>query len=151
MNGGRRYGRTKARGQAIASAPILVGAGIVLLTALIWELVHWSYQGLLSGKDAHIVPLDRRLADYRDHLNGASPEEARRRIDALEVEVKTLHIRLTPRRLTGAQRSPYRTALAGHQAHPHAASLSPLRTAAATVKPSRLKLQRPCALLTTGR
>ena len=94
--------RQEAR--AIASAPILVGAGIVLLTALIWGCMHWSYQGLLSGKDAHIVSLDCRLADYRDHLNGASPEEARRRIDALEVEVKTLHIRLTPRRLTGAQR-----------------------------------------------
>ena len=94
--------RQEAR--AIASAPILVGSGIVLLTALIWGLMHWSYQGLLSGKDAHIVSLDRRLADYRDHLNGASPEEARRRIEALEVEVRTLHIRLTPRRLTGAQR-----------------------------------------------
>lgn len=90
--------------KAIGSAPILLGSVIVLLIALIWGFMHWSYHSLLSGKDAHITSLDRRLADYRDSLNGASPEEVRRRIEALEVELKTLHIRLTPRRLTAAQR-----------------------------------------------
>lgn len=94
----------KREAKAIRSAPILLGFLIVLLIALIWSFIHWSYQTGSSRKEAHIASLERQLTNYRDNLNGASGEEARRQIEALEMELKTLHIRLTPRRLTAAQR-----------------------------------------------
>jgi hypothetical protein len=94
----------KRQAKALASAPIVFGAILVLLVALIWGFVHWSYRGLLSGKDAQIASLERRLDDYRNSVDGASPEEARRRMESLETELSTLRIRLTQRRLTPAQR-----------------------------------------------
>ena len=94
----------KREANALASAPIVFSAILVLLIALIWGFVHWSYHGLLSRKDAHIASLERRLEDYRNSLDRASPEKARRRIEALETELNTLRIRLMHRRLTPAQR-----------------------------------------------
>lgn len=90
--------------KAIGSAPILLLFVIVLLIASIWSLMHLSYRTVLTRNDAHIASLERQLADYRENLDGASGEEARRRIQALELELNILHIRLTPRRLTSAQR-----------------------------------------------
>ena len=94
----------KRETKAVGSAPIVFGAIVLLLVALIWGFMHWSYRAVLSGKDAQITSLERGLDEYRDKLDRASPDEARRRIEALEAELKTLRIRLTPRRLTPAQR-----------------------------------------------
>ncbi len=94
----------KREAKAVSSAPIFVGALTMVLIVLIWFVVHWSYRSVLSNKNSYIASLERRVADYRETLNGASPEQARRRIEAMELELKTLHIRLAPRRLTAAQR-----------------------------------------------
>jgi hypothetical protein len=94
----------KREARAISSAPILLGSIIILLIVLTWGFTHWAYWGLISARNSHIASLERRVADYRNNLNGASPEEARQRMEALELEVKTLHIRLSPRRLTPVQR-----------------------------------------------
>ncbi len=44
----------------------------------------WSYSGVLASKNGQIELKDRQLADYRDKLKGATPEEAKAKIDALE-------------------------------------------------------------------
>ena len=94
----------KRQTKALASAPIILCAVVLLLAGLIWSLVHWSYRTVLAGKNAYVASLEGRLADYESSVNGASPAEARRRIDAMENELTALRIRLTPRRLTSAQR-----------------------------------------------
>lgn len=104
--------------RAMGSAPIALSAVIILLVASIWGAIHWSYRMVLAGKDAHIASIERQLADYRDKLNGASPEEARGRIEALEADLKMLRIRLTPRRLTLAQRE----AISDHSLRPSGTS-----------------------------
>jgi hypothetical protein len=98
------FERLRLEAKAVASAPTLLAAVIVVVTAVVWGALHWSYRAILSEKDAHIASLERRLADYRDNLSGAAPDEAKRRIETLEAEVEMLRLRLQPRRLTPIQR-----------------------------------------------
>jgi hypothetical protein len=96
--------RLRKEATAVASAPFLL-AGIVLFAAVvIWLALHWSYRAVLAGKDSHIAMLERRAAEYRESLRGATPDEAERKIEALEAELKTLRLRLQPRQLPAAQR-----------------------------------------------
>lgn len=100
--------RERLRGEAmkLASGPVVLAFLVVvaLAVAVIWGITQWSYGALLASKDARIAILEHRLAEYREHLNGATPDEARQRIEALENEGKALRLRLQPRRLTTSQR-----------------------------------------------
>jgi len=98
------FERLRQEAAAIVSAPILAGAILAVALAVMWLALHWSYRAALENKDNHIAFLERRLSEYRDRLNGATPDEARKRIDTLDAEVKTLRLRLQPRQLTQAQR-----------------------------------------------
>jgi hypothetical protein len=89
---------------AIASAPLLFAVAVLALAAVVWGVLHLSYQAVLSSKDRHIAALERRIAEYRDVVAGATPDEARRRIEAMELELTTLRLRLQPRRITAEQR-----------------------------------------------
>lgn len=104
MAEGEGSDRLRQEARAIASAPILAATILVTALVVIWAVLHWSYRTALSNKDSHIAFLERRVADYRDRLGGATPDDAKRRIDALEAELKALRIRLQPRRLTPSQR-----------------------------------------------
>jgi hypothetical protein len=90
--------------KVVAAAPILFAGIVAVAAVVIWGVLHWSYQATLSAKDRHVAMLERRVAAYRESASGATPDEARRRIEALETELKTLRLRLQPRRLTAAQR-----------------------------------------------
>jgi hypothetical protein len=90
--------------KAVASAPFLLAAIVLSALVAIWGALHWSYRATLSAKDRHIVVLERRVAEYRESVSGVTPDEAKRRIEALEIELKTLRLRLQPRRLTATQR-----------------------------------------------
>jgi hypothetical protein len=68
----------------VAAAPIPFAITVAIAGGLIWLAVGWSYSSILSGKSAQIELQDRQLADYREKLKGASPEEAKAKIDALE-------------------------------------------------------------------
>ena len=116
----------KRQAQAIGSAPIALAVLVVLVTAIVWGIMHWAYGGILTSKDAHIASLERRVADYRDSVSGASPEDARRRIDALETQLHALQLQLTPRRLNPAQRQ----AISDHSRRPAG---SPSRNITVTV------------------
>jgi hypothetical protein len=96
--------RLRKEATTVASAPLLLASVVLLAIVVIWGALHWSYRAVLAGKDSHIAMLERRVAEYRESLRGAAPDEAERRIEALETEVKTLRLRLHPRRLTAVQR-----------------------------------------------
>jgi hypothetical protein len=74
--------------------PILVG-----IVVLEWAILSFWYSGRLASKEAEIRLQDRQLADYRDKLHGASPDEAKARMDALEKRFRQIE----PRRLTDDQ------------------------------------------------
>jgi hypothetical protein len=57
---------------------------IVLMVGAVWIVVNWSYSGVLASKNGQIELQDRQLADYKQKLDGATPEQARAKIDALE-------------------------------------------------------------------
>jgi len=86
-----------------AMAPLLLVSTIVIAGA-IWGAVHLSYRTILGNKDRHIALLERRVAEFRDAVSGATADEARRRIEAMELELQTLRLRVHPRRLTQEQR-----------------------------------------------
>ena len=90
--------------RAVMSAPVLFVLTVLVLVAVVWGALHLSYRTILSNKDRHIATLERRIADYRAAVNGATPDEAGRRIDAMELELKALRLRLQPRRITSEQR-----------------------------------------------
>ncbi|HEX2215611.1 MAG TPA: hypothetical protein VHG27_02780 [Xanthobacteraceae bacterium] len=96
--------KIREEARAVASAPILSAIALALSLAIIWGIVHWSYGAALENRDNHIAQLERRVSEYRDKLNGATPDEAKKRIEGLETEITTLRVRLQPRRLTPVQR-----------------------------------------------
>jgi hypothetical protein len=98
------WDRLRQEASALASAPALVAAALLVGIALVWLVLHWTYGKILSDKDNHIMLLERSVADYRDAVDGATPEDARQRIEALRKEAASLRLRLQPRRLTPAQR-----------------------------------------------
>src|SRR6266403_1033215 len=61
---------------------------LVLMVGAVWVAFSWAYGGVLASKNGQIELQDRQLADYRDKLKGATPEEAKAKIDALEDKVR---------------------------------------------------------------
>jgi hypothetical protein len=61
---------------------------LVLIIGTVWWVMDWRYGGVLASKSGQIELQDRQLADYRDKLKGATPEEAKAKIDALEDKVR---------------------------------------------------------------
>jgi hypothetical protein len=76
-------------------------AGIVVsIFVVAWLGVNYLYSVQLTNKDETIKLLDRQVADYKDKLQGATPDQAKARIDELEKRL----VRLEPRGFTGDQR-----------------------------------------------
>lgn len=74
---------------------------LLLMFGAVWWLMNWRYGGIISHKDSEISLLKGQRDDYKDKLSGATPDQAKARIDALETRLAALE----PRRLTADQRS----------------------------------------------
>jgi hypothetical protein len=61
---------------------------LVLITGAIWVVFNWSYGAILASKNSQIELQDRQLADYRQKLDGASPDQAKAKIEALEHTIR---------------------------------------------------------------
>jgi hypothetical protein len=61
---------------------------LVLMAAVIWLMFTWSYGSVLASKNSQIELQDRQLADYKQKLDGATPDQARAKIEALERRVR---------------------------------------------------------------
>lgn len=84
----------------IKANPATFIAIFVAIVLVVWFIFKFSYSRVLASKNAQIELQDRQLADYRDKLHGASPQEAKARIDTLEERLRQFE----PRRLTDDQR-----------------------------------------------
>src|SRR3954470_18357154 len=83
---------------------------LVLMFGAVWWLMDWRYGGVISHKDSEINLLKGQRDDYKDKLSGATPDQAKARIDALEARLAAVE----PRRLTDAQRTTLKVQLAPH-------------------------------------
>ena len=81
---------------------------LVLMTGVIWIVVNWSYSGVLGSKNAQIELQDRQLSDYREKLKGASPEQAKAKIDTLEEQARSTRTTNPPTSSTKASSEPSR-------------------------------------------
>jgi hypothetical protein len=76
---------------------------LVLMIGVVWIVTQWNYSGVLASKNGQIELQDRQLADYRGKLQGATPDQAKARIDALEARLRRME-EAGPRSLTPEQR-----------------------------------------------
>lgn len=63
---------------------------VVLIILTVWTVVNWSYSGVISSKNGQIELQDRQLADYREKLKGATPDQAKDKIDVLERTIRKM-------------------------------------------------------------
>ena len=55
---------------------------------MVWTTLDWADSARLKNKDEEIGLLVRQRDEYKDKLGGASPDQAKARIDALEARLK---------------------------------------------------------------
>jgi hypothetical protein len=82
--------------RTVTRAPLTFST-ILVVAALIAGAAVWAFRG-----EADL--LRRELADYRQKLHGASPDEAKMALETLTDEVTALEAQLRPRRLQSQQR-----------------------------------------------
>jgi hypothetical protein len=83
-----------------------------------WFLIRWHINGQfetrISNSQSTIDLQDRQLQDYKDKLDGATPDAAKARIDALEERIDQILTKVaavTPRQATAEQRQVLAAAL----------------------------------------
>lgn len=74
--------------QIIVAAPVSFALVSLLIIAIVWAIVNWSYSAILSSKNAQIELLNGRLGAYEDKLRGATPEQAAGELARLRAEVE---------------------------------------------------------------
>jgi hypothetical protein len=67
----------------IAEAPLVFGAAVLFLGAIIGAALKWRYSGIIKYRN-------RIIALYKARLNGATPDRAKAKIDSLEGQVVSL-------------------------------------------------------------
>jgi hypothetical protein len=91
----------------IAHAPVTFLASILVAAFLIWKIIQWQYGVQLTNTKSTLTLRDAQLQDYKDKLSGATPDEAKARMDALETRLDEIVPRIAalgPRRISSAQR-----------------------------------------------
>jgi|SRR5271166_716537 len=74
----------------IKATPYPFIMAVAIATAAVWVIVNYVYRTTILSKDAQLELANRQIADYKQKLDGASPDGAKARIDALEKEVANL-------------------------------------------------------------
>jgi hypothetical protein len=70
---------------------------LVLMVGALWIVFSWSYGSVITSKNGQLELQDRQLADYKQKLDGASPDQAKAKIEALEHTIRvTVGARWTP-------------------------------------------------------
>src|SRR5665213_3041205 len=88
-----------AEWRVLTGAPLLTFGLVVAMLALGYLAAKWRFGAKMDAMEERLRHKDDRLKEYDDKLKGASPDEARARLDALEAQVRALG----PRRLTAEQ------------------------------------------------
>jgi hypothetical protein len=91
----------------VAHAPVPLLAALIALGIVILWLARWRFRTRIETLRSLADLREAQLQDYKDKLNGASSDQARARMDALEsrlFEVLAQVASLAPRNLTDQQR-----------------------------------------------
>ena len=76
--------------RVIGDAPLVFGGAILVIALAIWWILSWRYSGIIKNRE-------RTIALYKNRLGGASPDEAKAKIDSLEGQIWTLKDRVWPK------------------------------------------------------
>ena len=79
----------------LIGAPFTFVLGFSASASLVWLALSWRYGGVIETLKARIAARDDQIAEYKSKLAGATPDQARALIDALEARLR----RLEPRRI----------------------------------------------------
>jgi len=74
----------------IAVAPLIFGAAVFFLGAIIWAVLRWRYSTMIAQRN-------RIIALYKARLDGATPDQAKAKMDSLEGQVRSLKNREWPK------------------------------------------------------
>jgi hypothetical protein len=77
---------------------------VVLIIGAVWWLMNWRYGSIIANRDSEIALLKGQRDDYKDKLSGATPDQAKNRVDDLERRIALLAKQVEPRSLTTDQR-----------------------------------------------
>ena len=88
--------------KTLRAAPASSIAIILGVFAVVWIAMDWRYAGIIANRDGIIASRDAAIKlietqrdDYKDKLGGASPDQAKSRMDALEKANTNLSSRLS--------------------------------------------------------
>jgi hypothetical protein len=81
----------------LTNAPVPFFMSLAVIAMVIWLALAWGY-----GRELSL--LKQQVADYKDKLSGATPDQAKARIDELERKLTVLERQVIGRRLTPEQR-----------------------------------------------
>lgn len=91
----------KEQWPVIKGAPVIFSLCVLIVSGVfgvgIWFIMEWRYQGQLDNKDSTIQLQAERLAGYEQKLEVSTPEEASKKIENLESQVKHLQSISAPR------------------------------------------------------
>ena len=86
-------------------------ASLIFITALlvvggllaygIWQAMDWRYSGVIANMNAELSSARTQRDEYKEKLQGASPDQAKARLDDLEARIR----RWEPRNLSPEQRA----------------------------------------------
>jgi hypothetical protein len=89
----------------IRGAPLTFSIALSVLLVGVWSATDWRFAKIIESKDGII-------ALYKERLNGASPDQAKAKIEALEAQVSALRNREWPP-LTATESAAFKAALKG--------------------------------------
>ena len=95
----------------ITQAPLAFVLSLAVLAIVVWRALAWRFAGTIDSLEGRNKLQAEQISDYKSKLSVASPDEAKRRLDALELMVKVL----SPRRLDDTQKAKIITAIGGNK------------------------------------
>jgi hypothetical protein len=87
----------------ITGSPILFVAALIFVAIIMWKVFEWHYSGRLETAKEKADHQSALITEYREKLRGATPDEAKKRIDDLQIRVDELAAKSAPRSLTVEQ------------------------------------------------
>jgi hypothetical protein len=91
----------------IGQAPVTFLAAIIVVAGLLYWVMNWRYDAIISALNGRIGLRDDQIAQLKEKVGTASPDEIKARIDRLEAQVHGM----APRRLTNPQKAALSDAL----------------------------------------
>jgi hypothetical protein len=87
----------------VSQAPATFITGVFLVGLIVYGVVRHQFSDRLATLDKRIRLKDERLNEYASKLDGASPDEAKKRMDQLEARIQEVREEFGPRKLTPKQ------------------------------------------------